>query len=77
LFGSIFGYTLLKWLGVNNPVSQGLAMGTAAHAIGAARSMQISANFGAYSSLGLIADGIFTAILTPYILQWLGHWINF
>jgi putative effector of murein hydrolase len=77
IFGAIFGYTLLKWLHVNNPIAQGLSMGTAAHAVGASRSMEISPTFGAYSSLGLIANGIFTAILTPYILQLLGCWIIF
>jgi predicted murein hydrolase (TIGR00659 family) len=77
IFGAIFGYTLLKWMHVNNPIAQGLSMGTAAHAVGTSRSMEISPTFGAYSSLGLIANGIFTAILTPYILQLLGYWIKF
>jgi predicted murein hydrolase (TIGR00659 family) len=77
IFGAIFGYTLLKWLHINNPIAQGLSMGTAAHAVGASRSMEISPTFGAYSSLGLIANGIFTAILTPYILQLLSYWITF
>jgi predicted murein hydrolase (TIGR00659 family) len=75
IFGAIFGYTLLKLLHVNNPISQGLSMGTAAHAVGTSRSMEISPTFGAYSSLGLIANGILTAILTPYILKLLGYWI--
>jgi predicted murein hydrolase (TIGR00659 family) len=69
IFGAIFGYTLMKWLRISNPIAQGLSMGTAAHAVGTSKSMEISANFGAYSSLGLIANGIFTAILTPYILK--------
>ncbi|MBC7890065.1 MAG: LrgB family protein [Ferruginibacter sp.] len=77
IFGAIFGYALLKWLHINNPVSQGLSMGAAAHAVGTSRSMEISPTFGAYASLGLIANGIFTAILTPYILQLLGYWIDF
>ncbi len=77
IFGAIFGYTLLKWLHINNPIAQGLSMGTAAHAVGTSRSMEISPTFGAYSSLGLIANGIFTAILTPYILQLLSCWITF
>ncbi|MEO7766904.1 MAG: LrgB family protein, partial [Ferruginibacter sp.] len=77
LFGAIFGYTLLKFLHINNPIAQGLSMGTAAHAMGTSRSMEISPTFGAYASLGLIANGIFTAILTPYILKLLGYWITF
>ncbi|EOR94374.1 LrgA-associated membrane protein LrgB [Arcticibacter svalbardensis MN12-7] len=77
IFGSIFGYAIMKLFGINNPVSQGLSMGTAAHAVGTSKSMEISPTFGAFSSLGLILNGIFTAILTPYILELMGFWIKF
>lgn len=73
IFGSIYGYQFMKWARVLNPVSQGLSMGTAAHAVGTSKSMEISPSFGAFSSLGLIMNGIFTAILTPYILALLGY----
>jgi predicted murein hydrolase (TIGR00659 family) len=69
IFGAIMGYTILKWFKVKNPVSQSLSMGTAAHAVGTSKSMEISPIFGAMSSVGLILNGIFTAILTPYILK--------
>jgi len=75
IFGAIFGYTILKLARVTNPVSQSLAMGTAAHGIGTSRSMAISSNYGVYSSLGLILNGIFTSILTPYILKLMEGWI--
>lgn len=75
IFGAIFGYTILKWTKVNNPISQGLSMGTAAHVIGTSKSMEISPAYGAMSSIGLIVNGIFTAFLTPYILQLLSIWI--
>ena len=75
IFGAIFGYTILKLARVTNPVSQSLAMGTAAHGIGTSRSMAISSNYGVYSSLGLIINGIFTSILTPYILKLMEGWI--
>ncbi|WP_442590491.1 LrgB family protein [Pedobacter sp. AW31-3R] len=73
IFGSIYGYQFMKWAKVHNPVSQGLSMGTAAHAVGTSKSLEISPSFGAFSSLGLIMNGIFTAILTPYILALLGY----
>jgi predicted murein hydrolase (TIGR00659 family) len=76
IFGSIFGYAIMKLARVKNPVSQGLSMGTAAHAVGTSKSMQISPTFGAFSSLGLIMNGIFTAILAPYILQIISFWIK-
>ena len=77
IFGSIFGYSIMKWVRIHNPVSQGLSMGTAAHAVGTSRSMEISPTFGAFSSLGLILNGILTAILTPYIIKLLNLWIGF
>ena len=54
IFGAIFGYSIMKWTRVKNPVAQGLSMGTAAHAVGTSRSMEISPKFGAMSSIGLI-----------------------
>ncbi|MFT3903985.1 MAG: LrgB family protein [Niabella sp.] len=69
IFGSIFGYAIMHRTWVKNPVSQGLSMGTAAHAVGTSRSMEISPRFGAFSSLGLIVNGILTALLAPYIVQ--------
>lgn len=69
IFGALFGYGILKLLGIRNPQSQSLAIGAAAHGIGTARSMQISPRYGALSTLGMILTGIFTAFLTPLILR--------
>lgn len=77
IFGAIFGYGIMKLTRVKNPIAQGLSMGTAAHAVGTSKSMEISSAFGAMSSIGLIVNGIFTAILTPYILKVLSLWISF
>ncbi len=74
IFGGVFGYLLLKYMRVTNPIAQSLAIGTAFHGIGTSRSMSISQNFGVYSSLGLILNGIFTSILTPYMLKIMEHW---
>lgn len=72
LFGSIVGFKILKIFKVKNPISKSLSMGTASHGIGTAEAMAISGRFGAYSSMGLILNGLFTAILTPIILSLLG-----
>jgi len=77
IFGSIFGYGIMKLAKVKSSMAQGLAMGTAAHAVGTSKSMEISPAFGAMSSIGLIVNGIFTALLTPYILQIMNIWISF
>ena len=77
IFGGIFGYSIMKLTKVKNPIAQSLSMGNVAHAVGTSKSMKISPNFGAMSSIGLIVNGIFTAILTPYILKLLDMWVKF
>lgn len=72
LLGSIVGVKTLKMTHVESPIAQGLSLGTAAHAVGTSTAMDISKKYGAYASLGLTLNGIFTAMLTPTILQLLG-----
>ncbi len=71
VFGSMIGFASLKLCGIKNPVSQSLAMGTAAHAIGTSEATKISERYGAYASLGLIFNGVLTALLAPIIIPWL------
>ncbi|QCX54076.1 LrgB family protein [Elizabethkingia sp. JS20170427COW] len=68
IFGAIYGYVILKKSRVQSPIAQGLSIGMSAHAVGTAKSMDISASYGAFSTLGLIINGILTAVLTPYLV---------
>ena len=72
LFGAVFGFKILEVWHVRNPFSQGISMGTAAHAVGTSRAMEKGEIYGAYSSLGLILNGVLTALLTPFVLKLLG-----
>lgn len=71
LMCAVCGYKTMGFARVKNPVAQGLSMGTAAHALGTATSMDVSRVHGVYASLGLTLNGIFTALLTPSILPML------
>ena len=73
IFGAIFGLGFLKLVCVRSRIAQGLALGAAAHAVGTARAMEKSSRLGAYSSLGLILNGILTGLLTPWLLQLMGY----
>ncbi|MCD7932236.1 MAG: LrgB family protein [Tannerellaceae bacterium] len=73
LFGAVFGFQILHVGRVKSPVTKGLSMGTAAHAAGTATAMENGPRYGAYASLGLTLNGIFTALLTPAILRLIGH----
>tara|TARA_R110001583_G_scaffold6249_3_gene32208 strand:+ start:4223 stop:4918 length:696 start_codon:yes stop_codon:yes gene_type:complete len=72
IFGSVAGFKILQLFKVKNPMSKSLSMGTASHGLGTAQAMAISQRFGAYSSMGLILNGLFTALFTPIILALLG-----
>jgi putative effector of murein hydrolase len=72
LFGAIFGFKILRFGHVASPIAQGLSIGTASHAVGTSAAMERGDRYGAYSSLGLTLNGIFTALLTPTVLRWFG-----
>ena len=72
LFGAICGFKVLQVGHVGSPIAQGLSMGTASHAVGTSRAMEVSGKYGSYASLGLTLNGILTALLTPTILHLLG-----
>ncbi len=72
LLGGIFGFKAMKLTRIDSPMAQGLSLGTAAHAVGTSTAMEVSRKYGAFASLGLTLNGIFTALLTPVILRLLG-----
>lgn len=72
LLGAVTGFRVLQIGRVKSPIAQGLSMGTASHAVGTSRAMENGAKYGAFASLGLIANGVLTAILTPIVLKIMG-----
>nr|WP_312266900.1 LrgB family protein [Neisseria sp.] len=70
--GQMAGYRMMRASTVNRPMSQGISMGTASHAMGIAASLEKGRKFAAYASLGLIFNGILTAILVPILLPFMG-----
>lgn len=71
LFGAVCGFRVLQLGRIKSPMSQGLSMGTASHAVGTSRAMEKGVKHGAFAGVGLILNGLLTAILTPIILSWL------
>ena len=71
ILGSLCGSTLCKLLKLKDPVSQGVAFGTATHVIGTTRATELDPVAGAVSSLSLTVSGILTAILFPIFCQFL------
>lgn len=73
IFGGMAGFRLMRITKVKSPIAQGLSIGTAAHAVGTSSAMDVGYRYGAFSSLGLTLNGLFTALLSPFILSYLGY----
>ncbi len=71
LIGALSGRYLFTLLRIgHDPIAwqaRGFALGTAAHGIGAARSMQVNADAGAYAGLALGLQAVLAAVLIPLV----------
>ncbi|MFV9067162.1 CidB/LrgB family autolysis modulator [Serratia fonticola] len=67
ILGAVFGHSLLSLLRINTNSSHGLAMGTASHALGTARCVEMDYQQGAFSSLALVICGIITSLAAPFV----------
>ncbi|MBP3262715.1 LrgB family protein [Pseudobutyrivibrio sp.] len=63
VLGNIFGELICKIFRIKEPISKGLALGTAAHAIGTAKAMELGDVEGAMSSLSIAVAGVITVVL--------------
>lgn len=63
VLGNIMGEVVCKIFRITEPISKGLAFGSAAHAIGTARAMELGEVEGAMSSLAIAVTGIITVIM--------------
>lgn len=69
LTGSILGPALLKLFQIKNPIAQGLALGTASHAIGTSKAVELGDIQAAVSSVAIVITGIMTVILIPVYIR--------
>ena len=66
ILGNISAEGACRLFRIIDPVAQGVAIGTASHAVGTARALEMGETQGAMSSLSLVVAGILTVILaTP------------
>lgn len=67
ILGAVFGHTVLNLMRIRTKASRGLAIGTAAHALGTARCAELDYEEGAFSSLALVICGIITSLIAPLL----------
>jgi putative effector of murein hydrolase len=69
VLGNMMGPWLSKLFRLHDPISQGVAYGTAAHVMGTSRAMEISPLVGAVSSFSLTLAGLITTVLFSFLVM--------
>ncbi len=66
VLGNIFAEQALKVMRIKEPIARGIAIGSASHAVGTAKAMELGPIEGAMSSLSIVVSGILTVIGAPF-----------
>ena len=66
VLGNVIGEGVCKLLRITEPISRGLALGTAAHAIGTAKALEMGEIEGAMSSLSIAVSGLLTVVFASF-----------
>jgi predicted murein hydrolase (TIGR00659 family) len=66
--GAVTAPTVCRLCHIKHKVAQGIAIGTASHALGTTRAMEMGEVQGAMSSLSIGIAGLFTAVVAPVIV---------
>jgi predicted murein hydrolase (TIGR00659 family) len=69
VFGSVAGPWLCRFFRIKSRVAVGLAMGTASHALGTAKAIELGEDEGAMSSLAVSVAGIITVLTAPVLIS--------
>lgn len=67
ILGNIVAEMWFKVIRVSSPIAKGLALGTAAHAIGTAKALELGEVEGAMSSLSIAVAGLMTVVVVPLV----------
>ena len=70
--GAVTAPLVCRFFRIKNPVAQGVSIGTASHALGTTKAMEIGEVQGAMSSLSIGVAGVITVFITPVLLNIFG-----
>ena len=71
IVGNLSAEALCRLAKLRDPIARGVAIGTASHAVGTSRALQMGPMEGAVSSLSIAVAGILTAVLCPLLANFL------
>ena len=67
IVGALLADTVFRVFGITDPIAKGIGIGSAAHAVGTAKALQMGEVEGAMSGLAIAVAGISTALLCPLV----------
>lgn len=68
IIGAVFAEKILKIFKIDDKVAQGISIGTASHALGTTKAIEMGEVQGGMSGLAIGLAGFFTALLAPFVL---------
>lgn len=68
IFGAMFSPLLIKIFRIDNSVARGAAIGTASHALGTTKALEIGETEGAMSGIAIALAGLITTIYSIFVL---------
>ena len=69
IFGAIIAPLVMRVFKIKSTIAKGIGIGTAAHAVGTSKAMEMGETEGAMSSAAIGIAGITTVILAPLLIQ--------
>ena len=66
ILGNIIGESVCRLFHITDPIARGIALGTAAHAMGTTKAMELGPIEGAMSSLSIVVAGVFTVVFASF-----------
>jgi len=74
IIGAVCGAAVMRAARITDWRAHGLASGTAAHAIGTARTLMLNETAGAFAGLAIGVNGLITAIVVPLLIDLAARW---
>ncbi|GAA0712508.1 LrgB family protein [Paraclostridium ghonii] len=71
IVGGMIATPIFKFINTKHPVSKGIALGTASHALGTTKALELGEIEGAMSGLAIGISGTITVILIPILINFL------
>lgn len=69
VLGAVITPIVIKVFNIKNPIAKGVGIGSAAHAIGTSKAMEIGEIEGAMSSLSIVVAGLLTVVFAPLVIM--------